>query len=168
MEDCSRVERLGCVPAARVYIRCSNRGQAATSCRNASRTASRSSSALRSTPASSLGATAGTMTRHLGDRGEGESNRRRLRSDRVCRWRPRALQFPLAHSTVAAVNPGPREIAEAEANLKLSRQLIPRASWAETAGENLLHLDAPIPADQGSAPIRHLDALSVCPAVSRR
>ena len=36
-----------------------------------------------------------------------------------------ALQFPLAHPAVAAVIPGPRDVAEFEANLKLLPHPIP-------------------------------------------
>jgi len=56
-----------------------------------------------------------------------------------------ALQFPLAHPAVASVIPGPREVAEIEANVKLLQHPIPSALWAELRAENLLHPDAPTP-----------------------
>jgi D-threo-aldose 1-dehydrogenase len=56
-----------------------------------------------------------------------------------------ALQFPLAHPAVAAIIPGPRDVAEFEANLKLLRHPIPPALWAELKVENLLHPAAPTP-----------------------
>jgi D-threo-aldose 1-dehydrogenase len=56
-----------------------------------------------------------------------------------------ALQFPLAHPAVAAVIPGPRDVAEFEANLNLLRHPIPPALWADLRAEKLLHPDAPTP-----------------------
>jgi D-threo-aldose 1-dehydrogenase len=56
-----------------------------------------------------------------------------------------ALQFPLAHPAVAAVIPGPRDVAEFEANLKLLEYPIPPALWADLRAEKLLHPDAPTP-----------------------
>jgi D-threo-aldose 1-dehydrogenase len=56
-----------------------------------------------------------------------------------------ALQFPLAHPAVAAVIPGPRDVAEFEANLKLLQHPIPPALWADLRAEKLLHPDAPTP-----------------------
>jgi D-threo-aldose 1-dehydrogenase len=56
-----------------------------------------------------------------------------------------ALQFPLAHPAVAAVIPGPRDVAEFEANLKLLQHPIPPALWADLRAERLLHPDAPTP-----------------------
>jgi D-threo-aldose 1-dehydrogenase len=56
-----------------------------------------------------------------------------------------ALQFPLAHPAVAAVIPGPRDVAEFEANLKLLRHPIPPALWADLRAEKLLHPEAPTP-----------------------
>jgi D-threo-aldose 1-dehydrogenase len=56
-----------------------------------------------------------------------------------------ALQFPLAHPAVAAVIPGPRDVAEFEANLQLLRYPIPPALWAELRAEKLLHPAAPTP-----------------------
>jgi len=56
-----------------------------------------------------------------------------------------ALQFPLAHPAVAAIIPGPRSVAEFQANLGLIRQPIPAALWAELRAEKLLHPDAPTP-----------------------
>ena len=56
-----------------------------------------------------------------------------------------ALQFPLAHPSVAAVIPGPRDVAEFGANLKLRQYPIPAALWTELRTEKLLHPDAPTP-----------------------
>jgi D-threo-aldose 1-dehydrogenase len=56
-----------------------------------------------------------------------------------------ALQFPLAHPAVAAIIPGPRSVAEFEANLRLLRYPIPVALWADLRDAKLLHPDAPTP-----------------------
>jgi D-threo-aldose 1-dehydrogenase len=56
-----------------------------------------------------------------------------------------ALQFPLAHPAVAAVIPGPRNVAEFAANLELWRRPIPAALWAELRQAGLLHPQAPTP-----------------------
>ncbi len=57
-----------------------------------------------------------------------------------------ALQFPLAHPAVAAIIPGPRDMAEFEANLALLRHPIPPALWQELRAAGLLHPAAPTPA----------------------
>jgi D-threo-aldose 1-dehydrogenase len=57
-----------------------------------------------------------------------------------------ALQFPLAHPAVAAIIPGPRDVAEFEANLALLRHPIPAALWQELRQAGLLHPAAPTPA----------------------
>jgi D-threo-aldose 1-dehydrogenase len=56
-----------------------------------------------------------------------------------------ALQFPLAHPAVAAIIPGPRSVAEFEANIDLLRRPIPTALWADLRGAGLLHPGAPTP-----------------------
>jgi len=56
-----------------------------------------------------------------------------------------ALQFPLAHPAVAAIIPGPRSVAEFEANLRLLRYPIPSALWRDLRDAKLLHPDAPTP-----------------------
>jgi D-threo-aldose 1-dehydrogenase len=56
-----------------------------------------------------------------------------------------ALQFPLAHPAVAAIIPGPRNIAEFAANLELLRQPVPAALWAELRHEGLIDPKAPTP-----------------------
>ena len=56
-----------------------------------------------------------------------------------------ALQFPLAHPAVTAVIPGPRNVEEFHANLKLLRHPIPAALWADLRDAGLLHLGAPTP-----------------------
>lgn len=57
-----------------------------------------------------------------------------------------ALQFPLAHPAVAAVIPGPRNVDEFHANIKLLRHPIPEALWADLRDPGLLHPHAPTPA----------------------
>jgi D-threo-aldose 1-dehydrogenase len=57
-----------------------------------------------------------------------------------------ALQFPLAHPAVAAIIPGPRNVDEFQANLRLLRHPIPAQLWAELRGAGLFHPKAPIPA----------------------
>ena len=56
-----------------------------------------------------------------------------------------ALQFPLAHPVVAAIIPGPRSAVELEENVKLIRQPIPSALWADLRDQQLLHPEAPTP-----------------------
>jgi D-threo-aldose 1-dehydrogenase len=56
-----------------------------------------------------------------------------------------ALQFPLAHPAVAAILPGPRNVAEFEANTRLLRHPIPPALWADLRRAKLLHPNAPTP-----------------------
>ncbi len=56
-----------------------------------------------------------------------------------------ALQFPLAHPSVAAIIPGPRSAEEFHANVTLMRQTIPPDLWAELRQAGLLHPDAPVP-----------------------
>lgn len=57
-----------------------------------------------------------------------------------------ALQFPLAHPVVAAIIPGPRNVAEVAANIELLRHPIPPALWQELRAAGLLHAAAPTPA----------------------
>jgi D-threo-aldose 1-dehydrogenase len=57
-----------------------------------------------------------------------------------------ALQFPLAHPAVAAIIPGPRNVDELHANVRLLRQPIPAALWDDLRGARLLHPHAPTPA----------------------
>jgi D-threo-aldose 1-dehydrogenase len=56
-----------------------------------------------------------------------------------------ALQFPLAHSAVAAIIPGPRNAAEFTQNLGLLSHKIPAALWADLREARLLHPNAPTP-----------------------
>lgn len=56
-----------------------------------------------------------------------------------------ALQFPLAHPSVACVIPGSRTAEEARANLAHLRTPIPEALWSELASEGLVRTDAPLP-----------------------
>jgi D-threo-aldose 1-dehydrogenase len=57
-----------------------------------------------------------------------------------------ALQFPLAHPAVAAVIPGPRNLDEFHANVRLLLHSIPAALWADLRGAGLLPPHAPTPA----------------------
>ena len=57
-----------------------------------------------------------------------------------------ALQFPLAHRSVAAILPGPRSVDEFETNANLLKYPIPPALWADLRNAELLHPDAPTPA----------------------
>ena len=57
-----------------------------------------------------------------------------------------ALQFPLAHPVVAAIIPGPRNVAEFRANLELLQRPIPSELWADLRNSGLLHPAAPTPA----------------------
>jgi len=57
-----------------------------------------------------------------------------------------ALQFPLAHPVVAAIIPGPRNVAEFEANIALLRHPIPAVLWSDLRQAGLLHPAAPVPA----------------------
>jgi D-threo-aldose 1-dehydrogenase len=56
-----------------------------------------------------------------------------------------ALQFPLGHSSVVAVIPGPVATEEVRKNLAFMRCDIPDALWAELKGEALIRADAPTP-----------------------
>jgi D-threo-aldose 1-dehydrogenase len=56
-----------------------------------------------------------------------------------------ALQFVLAHPTVASVIPGLASAAEVEATLDFYRTPIPADLWAELKEEKLLREDAPTP-----------------------
>ena len=58
-----------------------------------------------------------------------------------------ALQFPLANPVVSAVIPGPRNVDEFATNVALLQHKIPAALWSDLKQENLLHPDAPVPAD---------------------
>jgi D-threo-aldose 1-dehydrogenase len=59
-----------------------------------------------------------------------------------------ALQFPLAHPVVASVIPGPRNVEEFRANVRLLRHKIPAALWADLRDSDLLHPHAPTPSEQ--------------------
>jgi D-threo-aldose 1-dehydrogenase len=56
-----------------------------------------------------------------------------------------ALQFPLAHPAVAAIIPGPRNVEEFHANLKLLQHPIPAQLWADLRDAGVLHPKAPTP-----------------------
>ena len=57
-----------------------------------------------------------------------------------------ALQFPLAHPSVASVIPGLGSPHRVQRTLELYRTNIPEVFWHELKDEDLLHKDAPIPA----------------------
>ena len=56
-----------------------------------------------------------------------------------------ALQFLLAHPTVAAIIPGALEAAHVQTNFGLLQQPIPGELWTELKSEGLLQEDAPTP-----------------------
>lgn len=56
-----------------------------------------------------------------------------------------ALQFPLAHASVASVIPGARSAAEALQNARQLEAPIPADLWQELRAEGLLRPDAPVP-----------------------
>jgi D-threo-aldose 1-dehydrogenase len=56
-----------------------------------------------------------------------------------------ALQFPLAHPSVASVVPGQSGTEEVHATLSFFHHPIPRAFWEELRAEGLLRDDAPTP-----------------------
>ena len=57
-----------------------------------------------------------------------------------------ALQFPLGHSSVAAVIPGAFHPDQVRRNVAAFRHPIPADLWAELKHEGLLRADAPVPA----------------------
>lgn len=56
-----------------------------------------------------------------------------------------ALQFPLAHPSVASVIPGASSAAEIRANIALMAHPIPPGLWAEMKAAGLIRADAPVP-----------------------
>jgi D-threo-aldose 1-dehydrogenase len=56
-----------------------------------------------------------------------------------------ALQFPLGHSSVVSVIPGPMSTEEVRENVSLMRCDIPDELWGELKAEGLLRADAPTP-----------------------
>jgi D-threo-aldose 1-dehydrogenase len=58
-----------------------------------------------------------------------------------------ALQFGLAHPTVAATIPGARSAAEVEENVKMAGYPIPVDLWAELKAEKLIPENAPTPTE---------------------
>jgi D-threo-aldose 1-dehydrogenase len=56
-----------------------------------------------------------------------------------------ALQFPLGHSSVAAVIPGALRPEHVTRNVTAFRHVIPAELWAELKHEKLLRTDAPVP-----------------------
>jgi D-threo-aldose 1-dehydrogenase len=56
-----------------------------------------------------------------------------------------ALQFPLAHSAVTAVLPGPRSAAQVEASARWVAEAIPGDFWRELKRERLIDASVPTP-----------------------
>jgi D-threo-aldose 1-dehydrogenase len=56
-----------------------------------------------------------------------------------------AIQFPLGHSAVASVIPGPRSAKELAENLAMMGYPIPTEFWRELQTTGLLRADAPVP-----------------------
>lgn len=56
-----------------------------------------------------------------------------------------ALQFPLAHASVASVIPGPRNVDELNQAIAAMRHPIPDELWAALRQRELIHPQAPIP-----------------------
>lgn len=56
-----------------------------------------------------------------------------------------ALQFPLAHPSVAAIIPGAAAPEHLRQTMELLRRRIPRDLWAELKSERLIHAAAPTP-----------------------
>jgi D-threo-aldose 1-dehydrogenase len=56
-----------------------------------------------------------------------------------------ALQFPLAHPSVASIIPGAAAPDHLRQTMELLRRPIPRDLWAELKSERLIHGDAPTP-----------------------
>jgi len=59
--------------------------------------------------------------------------------------RAAALQFPLAHSSVASIIPGVIASEQVEENIRWVGTEIPSALWEELKAEGLLRKDAPVP-----------------------
>ncbi len=59
-----------------------------------------------------------------------------------------ALQFPLAHPSVASVIPGMASPAEVAGNLERLAVAVPAALWDDLKSQGLLHEAAPVPARQ--------------------
>ena len=57
-----------------------------------------------------------------------------------------AVRFPLAHPSVAAVLPGPRNAAHMETCVRAMVEPIPGALWDELKERGLIRADAPVPA----------------------
>jgi D-threo-aldose 1-dehydrogenase len=57
-----------------------------------------------------------------------------------------ALQFPLAHPTVACNIPGPRSVAEFQQIATWMRTPIPTSLWSDLRDQKAIHPDAPVPA----------------------
>lgn len=58
-----------------------------------------------------------------------------------------ALQFPLAHPTVASIIPGARSEAEVQENFRFVGHHTPAEFWSELRSQRLLPEEAPVPSD---------------------
>ena len=56
-----------------------------------------------------------------------------------------ALQFPMAHPTIATTIPGAKTPSEFAENLRLFQTSIPAALWADLRAEGLIPGECPIP-----------------------
>ena len=65
-----------------------------------------------------------------------------------------AMQFPLAHPSVAAIIPGAFTPEQVTRNVASFRHEIPAALWAELKHEGLLHYEAPVPGVASGPQIR--------------
>jgi D-threo-aldose 1-dehydrogenase len=79
------------------------------------------------------------------------------RIERVCKrhgvkMAAAALQFPLAHASVASVLPGVRGPAQVERNVGLFRDAIPEDFWRALVSEGLLDAAAPTPRPRDTVP----------------
>ncbi|MGO4856314.1 aldo/keto reductase [Arthrobacter sp. 2MCAF14] len=84
------------------------------------------------------------------DRAPDDVIERARKLDQVCArhsvpLKAAALQFPLAHSAVAAVLTGTRTASEMHENVELFDLEIPSELWEELKADGLLRADAPVP-----------------------
>ena len=59
--------------------------------------------------------------------------------------RAAALQFVLAHTSVASVIPGTKSPEHQEDNFRMMSHHIPAGMWEELREEGLIHPEAPVP-----------------------
>jgi D-threo-aldose 1-dehydrogenase len=116
------------------------------SSRNAFHPAFRSLLAAHSIPGFSLDATPGTTNQRRPKSSLGVDRIKAVCDRHQVPLAAAALQFPLAHSAVASIIPGPRSVEEFAANLKFLCYPIPAALWSDLRDAKLLHPRAPTPA----------------------